>query len=34
MSSGEDTVLTLSDIRNCMRNYWPSLVYQQDSLFY
>lgn len=34
MSSGEDSVLTLSDIRNCMRNYWPSLVYQQDSLFY
>ena len=34
MSSGEDSVLTLGDIRNCMRNYWPSLVYQQDSLFY
>lgn len=34
MSSGEDSVLTLSDIRNCMRNYWPSLVYQQDALFY
>lgn len=34
MSSGEDSVLTLSDIRSCMRNYWPSLVYQQDSLFY
>lgn len=34
MISDEDSVLTLSDIRSCMRNYWPSLVYQQDSLFY
>lgn len=34
MSSSEESVLTLSDIRSCMRNYWPSLVYQQDSLFY
>ena len=34
MSSGEDSVLTLNDIRSCLRNYWSSLVYQQDSLFY
>lgn len=34
MSSGEDSVLTLRDIRSCMKNYWSSLVYQQDSLFY
>ena len=34
MSSGEDSVLTLNDIRSCMRNYWSGLVYQQDSLFY
>lgn len=34
MNSGKDSALTLNDIRNCMRNYCSSLVYQQDSLFY
>lgn len=34
MCGNGDSVLTLNDIRSCMRNYWPSLVYQQDSLFY
>lgn len=34
MSSGEDSALTLDDIRSCMRKYWRSLVFLQNSQFY
>ncbi len=34
MSSDEDSVLTLKDICNCMKKYWPNLVFLQDSQFY
>ena len=33
MSSSEDSVLTLSDIRSCMKNYRSCLVYQENSRF-
>lgn len=34
MSSDENSVLTLKDICNCMKKYWPNLVFLQDSQFY